>query len=132
MDDAINIKVLKERISSIPGIAAAYLFGSAVKGSMKRESDIDIAILFDDEHAPTADRLEIMTNLSRAAGRDVDVVIVNSAEPRLFHEILMTGKLLLEKNRECRIRNEVQNRRLYEDYRRLHAIYMKGVKARHG
>ncbi|HPA72867.1 MAG TPA: nucleotidyltransferase domain-containing protein, partial [Spirochaetota bacterium] len=61
-----------------------------------------------------------------------DVVIVNRAEPRLYHEILMTGKLIFEKNRECRIRHEVRNRRLYEDYRRLHAIYMKGVKARHG
>ncbi|HPA72571.1 MAG TPA: nucleotidyltransferase domain-containing protein, partial [Spirochaetota bacterium] len=72
MDNTVDIDFLKERISSVPGIAAAYLFGSAVKGSMKRESDIDVAVLFDDEHAPTADKLEIMTELSRTAGRDVD------------------------------------------------------------
>lgn len=132
MENAIEIEALKERISSMPGVAAVYIFGSAVKGTIKKDSDIDLALLFDDAHAARVDKLGLMAELSKAAGRDVDVIIINTAEPRLFHEILSTGRMLLERDRECRIRHEVRNRRLYEDYRKLHAIYMKGMKARHG
>jgi hypothetical protein len=73
-----------------------------------------------------------MADLSHVAGRDVDVVVLNEAEPRLFHEIVRTGGILFEKNRKYRIVREVRNRKLYEDYRRLHSVYMRGLRAEYG
>ncbi len=130
------LKTIKDNIllelRDIPGVDAVYLFGSSVNGKMTGISDIDLAILFSENKIVDIDRLDIMSRLSSAAGRDVDLVILNDASPLLYHEILLTGKLILENNRECRIQREVKNRKLYEDYRHIHSIYMMGMRKRHG
>lgn len=125
------ISIIIDRLSGVQGLAAVYLFGSAARGSLTPKSDIDIAMLFE-ENAERIDIVSLMADLSGAVGRDVDVVILNRAEPRLYHEIVRTGKILFEKNRRYRILREVKNRKLYEDYRRLHAIYMRGMRAEYG
>ncbi len=130
------LKTIKDNIllelRDIPGVDAVYLFGSSVNGKMTRSSDIDLAILFSENKIVDIDKLDIMSRLSSAAGRDVDIVILNDASSLLYHEILLTGKLILENNRECRIQREVKNRKLYEDYRHIHSIYMMGMRKRHG
>ncbi len=125
------ISIITDRLSGVTGLAAAYLFGSAARGALRSQSDIDVAVLFE-EGSPRIDRLSLMADLSHGAGRDVDVVILNEAEPRLYHEIVRTGKILFERNRKYRILREVRNRKLYEDYRRLHSIYMRGMRAEYG
>ena len=119
-------------LNDIPGLAAAYLFGSAAGGNVSQHSDIDVGLLFLETTAGHPDRLDLMTELSRTAGRDVDVIIINEASPMMYHEILSTGRLLLEKNRLFRIRREVQNRRNYADYCHLHSIYMRAMRKRYG
>ena len=130
------LKTIKDSIlhelKDIPGVDAAYLFGSSVKGKMTISSDIDLAILFSKNKKLDIDRLDIMSRLSSAAGKDVDLVILNDATPLLYHEILSTGKLILENKRESRIQRELKNRKLYEDYRHIHSIYMQGMRKKHG
>ncbi len=125
------ISIITDRLSGVPGLAAVYLFGSAARGTSRSRSDIDVAVLFE-ENAERIDIVSLMAGLSGAAGRDVDVIILNRAEPRLYHEIVRTGEILFEKNRRYRILREVRNRKLYEDYRRLHSIYMRGMRAEYG
>ena len=125
------ISIITDRLSGVPGIAAVYLFGSAARGNLTPKSDIDVAVLFE-EGSPRIDRLSLMADLSHGAGGDVDVVVLNEAEPRLYHEIVRTGEILFEKNRKYRILREVRNRKFYEDYRRLHSIYMRGMRAEYG
>lgn len=129
------LKTIKDNIllelRDIPGVDAVYLFGSSVNGKMTGSSDIDLAILFSENKIMDIDRLDIMSRLSSAAGRDVDLVILNDASSLLYHEILLTGKLILENNREYRIQREVKNRKLYEDYRHIHSIYMMGMRKRY-
>jgi len=117
-------------IRMIPGVAAAYLFGSYVSGRMTGRSDVDIAILFSDNYRGDVDRLDLMVRLSAAAGKDADIVILNDAAPFLYHEILSNGELIFENNREFRIQGEVKNRRLYEDYLHIHSMYMNGMRKR--
>lgn len=130
------LKTIKDNIllelRDIPGVDAVYLFGSSVNGKMTGSSDIDLAILFSENKIVDIDKLDIMSRFSSVAGRDVDIVILNDASSLLYHEILLTGKLILEKNRECRIQREVRNRKFYEDYRHIHSIYMMGMRKRHG
>lgn len=130
------LKIIKDNIllelRDISGVDAVYLFGSSVNGKITGSSDIDLAILFSENKTVDIDRLDIMSRLSSAAGRDVDLVILNDASPLLYHEILSTGKLIFENNREYRIQREVKNRKLYEDYRHIHSIYMMGMRKRHG
>lgn len=125
------ISIITDRLSGVPGLAAVYLFGSAARGNLTPKSDIDVAVLFE-EGSPRIDMLSLMADLSHGAGRDVDVVVLNEAEPRLYHEIVRTGEILFEKNRRYRILREVRNRKLYEDYRRLHLNYMRRMSAEYG
>ncbi|HPB82499.1 MAG TPA: nucleotidyltransferase domain-containing protein [Spirochaetota bacterium] len=129
--DTITDGLIQE-LTGISGVAAVYIFGSAAKGNLSAKSDLDIAVLFSGDQAENADRLDMMARLSAAAGRDVDLVILNDATPNLFHEILSTGKLVLENNRKYRIHCEVKNRKYYEDYRHIHSIYMQGMRRRYG
>ena len=132
VDDIVQkIKdVIIPEMKLIPGIAAAYLFGSSIKGSITDRSDIDIAILFSEYPRDGIDRLDIMSSLSSTAGKDVDLVILNDASPILYHEILSNGELIFENNRGCRIQSEIKSRKLYEDYRHIHSIYMQGMRKR--
>lgn len=125
------LEELVKKLSSLKGLAAAYLFGSVATGTYTDSSDIDLALLFEGNSAEYVDRLELMANLSRIAGRDVEVVIINNATPRLYHEIMKTGKIILEKNSEVRIKKEMLNRKLYQDYRHIHSIYINGLKNRY-
>jgi len=125
-------EILSSKLSGMNDIAAAYLFGSAVNGRFKAKSDIDLALLFSDYNKDTFDRLAIMSSLSADTGRDVDLVVLNEASPLLFHEIVSTGRIILEKNPQYRIQREVKNRKLYDDYRHIHRIYMQGMRKKYG
>ncbi len=118
-------------LEQIPSLAAAYVFGSAARGTMKQTSDIDIALLF--SNATTIpDRLHLMVDLSRIAERNVDVIIMNDASPMLYHEIISTGKLIFEKDKLFRIVREVKNYKMYADYQHIHSIYMKVMRSQYG
>lgn len=127
-----NMNDILRYLDNVPNLMAAYLFGSACKGTMKKTSDIDIALLFSETHENTIDLLQLMVDLSRISGRNVDIIIMNTASPLLYHEILATGKLIYERDRLFRILSVVRNRRLYFDYQYIHSIYMKGMRARYG
>jgi predicted nucleotidyltransferase len=86
---------LRSRISGLPAIRLAVLFGSTARGEAGPRSDVDLGILLDPD---TRDlRLHVGAELGRAAGREVDVVFLNEAPPLLRFEISRDGLLLFEK-----------------------------------
>ncbi len=131
-NEITRLEPLIEYIERIPGIASAYLFGSAARKGIGGGRDLDIALLFNPDRKSAIDRLDIMTDLSRIAGKDVDVVVLNDASPGLYREVRHGGILILDSDPVFRKVMEVRNRKLYEDYRHLHAIYMRGIRARYG
>ena len=100
MADAALIARLVAALSSAEGVTAAYLFGSAATGREHRQSDVDIAVRLDPGRYPTGAarfeaRLGLIGALQRAAGREVDLVILNEAPPHLAREIMTAGTRLL-------------------------------------
>jgi hypothetical protein len=85
------------------GIALAMLFGSASRGGTGPESDIDLAVSLG-ESSPTAGaagltqaRRRLIRDLCAYLHRsDVDLVLVNGADPLLRFEIAEGGKPLYE------------------------------------
>ena len=91
-------------------IVAAYLFGSHATGKVWAESDVDVALLFDETDASNQREIigRLMENLCQALGDvEVDVVNLDGAPTYFAYEILRTGKLAFCANSHERIRFEM-------------------------
>ena len=70
MDKSIN-KIIKIYINSVlkqePGLISAFLFGSYVKNNQRAESDIDIALIFD--NLSDSDRFNLQVKLMMIASK---------------------------------------------------------------
>ena len=99
------------------GIAAAYLFGSVARDRARDTSDVDVAVLFEQDPPGTLEGLhgELAHALEELFGRPVDLVILNHAPADLAHRVLRDGILVSERDRSARIRFEVHARRAYFD-----------------
>jgi predicted nucleotidyltransferase len=99
------------------GIAAAWLFGSQARGTVGPASDVDVAVLFEDEPPPGLEGLGLRLEgeIERRLGRPVQVVVMNRAPVDLVHRVLRDGRLLAERNRSRRIAFEVRARNEYFD-----------------
>jgi predicted nucleotidyltransferase len=114
-----------------PQIAAAWLFGSAARGELRHDSDVDVGILLRDPKVTGADeymmlgdliaRLEVVT-----APRPVDVVLLEHQGPVFAHQALIDGRLILEQDRERRIDFEATTVMRGIDFRPTWEIAQKG------
>lgn len=90
---------LKKFFEREKGIVALYVFGSHAKKSKRTPEDIDVAIFYERESSPNPRQtLEIQENLSGLLKKDVDLVVMNRANPILKHQIFREGKLLMNNN----------------------------------
>jgi predicted nucleotidyltransferase len=98
--------VLAERIVDVLAarreILEAYIFGSRARGVGQAYSDIDIAVFVDEEMIEPGlfgYRSELTSALMSGLGdNSVDVVILNSASPLLYHRVLRDGSRLLSRD----------------------------------
>jgi predicted nucleotidyltransferase len=72
----------------------AILFGSAARGRLRRDSDVDVAILPTGEMS-LADELDLQAALERAVGRTVDLVRLDRADPIVRYEVARHGSVLV-------------------------------------
>lgn len=109
------------------GALAVYLYGSTARGSATPASDIDLAILYELNPAPTLEGLPLSleSELERLAGRPVQIVVLNHAPADLVHRVLRDGKLLLDRDRPARIRFEVRARNEFFDLAPIRQRYRK-------
>jgi predicted nucleotidyltransferase len=71
------------------------VFGSAARGEMRSDSDIDLLV----EFLPTADvglveHAGLMLDLARLLGRKVDLVSKNALKPRIRSSVLADARLV--------------------------------------
>ncbi len=86
------------------GAVLVYVFGSQVDGSANRESDVDVAVLFDDGLTKSERferRLFLMGRLEKYFSKQVDLVSLNDVRSVFFrYEIVFGGKLLFKFSEE--------------------------------
>jgi predicted nucleotidyltransferase len=98
-------------LAGCPEVAAAWLFGSAARGAMRPDSDVDVGLLLTDSSWTAADRYallgELAARLEAPAGmRPVDVVLLEHQGPVFAHEALLDGVLICERDRARRLEFE--------------------------
>lgn len=71
-----------------------------------------------------------MSDLGLFLKKRVDVVLLNSADPILEHQIRKYGKVLIDKNQKVRMAYELETRKKYFDFIYRHNNYMKILKNR--
>lgn len=91
----------RTRNPPIRGVDLIYLFGSAARGDMHRESDVDVAL-----HATRPLTLLERMHISRLTrrtlpmgDRDIDLVDLRYATPELAMQIVQDGKRILGTDR---------------------------------
>lgn len=78
-------------------IVFAFLFGSAAEGRLNPESDVDIGVYLKTVRPSFQERLKVQEQFQRALERDVDVIVLNDADPIIVMQVL-EGDLIWNSN----------------------------------
>ena len=112
MDEA-----LRTVLQADPRIAFGLIFGSAARGETTPFSDVDVAIGLKPGEQLDAHAIgELTSQLEQAAGRTVDLVLLDEARPSLAYRAFRDGRLLLEADRAVRVDRQVRAILEYLDF----------------
>lgn len=93
---------IRPALTDCEEIVAAYLFGSVASGCMRPDSDIDIALLLDQEATPFDPKKvheRLTSSLSRVLRGDVHLLILNDASYLARTQVFSKGELLYVRDR---------------------------------
>ena len=101
------LDLLKDYLEGRKDVAFAFLFGSAARGKLRKEGDIDVAVYFwpekDIEWEAFDKRYKgessIALDLERLLKKEVDLVVLNRARAVLADEIVRKGRPIIIKDR---------------------------------
>ena len=113
----------------------ALLFGSAAGGTAHAGSDVDVAIGLERATRLTALELgDLVSRLERAAGRAVDLLVLNDAPSPVAYRVFRDGRMIVEKNHKALVDCKVGAILEYLDFRPAEALAVRGVlrAAAHG
>jgi uncharacterized protein len=96
-----EINALTPLLRDDHSIAAAVLFGSAVRDRLRVDSDLDIALLYTSDstrRAAAKNLIERLGHLGRAAHRDVQLVDLKEVSCELRRAVFATGLRLFDRS----------------------------------
>jgi len=92
-----RVEEIRDKIAPVLrrcGVVRAAVFGSFVRGEMKKGSDIDILVEFEGEKS-LLDLVSLKMELEEVLGRGVDVVEYSTIHPLLKERILKEQVMML-------------------------------------
>ncbi|MGH3870086.1 MAG: type VII toxin-antitoxin system MntA family adenylyltransferase antitoxin [Pseudonocardiaceae bacterium] len=109
---------LTERVRRLldgePGVLVAYLYGSHARSRVGPLSDVDVAVLLDDDNEER--RLELTAAITHAvAPARADVVVLNDAPLPLAYRVLRDGTVLVSHDDRARVEHWVRTVDRYLD-----------------
>lgn len=105
------------RILADSGATVAYLFGSRARGTSRRDSDADIAVLTD-RRLDLLEREVLSDRLAQALGvPEVDLVMLEEASLELRGHVVQEGTLVHSADEPRRVAFEARTRSEWFDYR---------------
>jgi predicted nucleotidyltransferase len=122
------VDALREALDSEPDVVYALLFGSSARRTHGPGSDADVAV----ELAPGAARDaralgRLIARLESAAGRRVDLVLVDEAPPPLAYRIFRDGYLLVGRDHAALVARKARAILDYLDFKPVEDLCAAGV-----
>lgn len=129
LNEVVNI--LKNNLNDLLekyDIKLIYIFGSYAKGKNDKNSDLDIAVLLEKGYNPL-DKLSLIGDFTDIFKRDdIDLVILNDANPVLEHQVIKYGKLAYMKDEDTKVFYEVRVLKEYMDMEYFRNTQMKYIR----
>jgi len=92
----VEKRELREIFKSYDKLKVAYLFGSYAINEENKASDIDIGILLDKDFEAMI-KVDILTDLAEQGYCNVDLVILNQADPITKYEIVKHNQIIYKR-----------------------------------
>ncbi|MEO6593234.1 MAG: nucleotidyltransferase domain-containing protein [Planctomycetota bacterium] len=121
MEAALLIERMRPVLAAEPGIAVAWLFGSAARSTMRSDSDVDVGLVFVPGLAP-AERERILVDLSSlleatSSPHPIEVVALEDQGPVFVHRALQDGERIVVNDEERRVEFEADSLVRYLDWK---------------
>ena len=122
------LEALRRILEAEPGIAYALLFGSTARGTARADSDADVAIELKPGGARDVHALgSLAARLASAAGRPVDLVLLDEAAPPLAYRIFRDGRLVVEHDHDAMVARKARALLDYLDFKPVEEQCAAGV-----
>ncbi|OYT25913.1 MAG: hypothetical protein B6U95_08305 [Thermofilum sp. ex4484_82] len=132
MNIQFNVEKLKKRLKKLYAkykYLYVVLFGSYATGHVKSYSDLDLAIMFENEIDCLSKALDVAMDLEEDMGVKVDVVPLNIADTILKYEVYGRGILLFCSNKSRFIDDKINAIDEYLDFSyHFEKFYRKTVR----
>jgi predicted nucleotidyltransferase len=111
-------------------IAYALLFGSSARGSTHSDSDVDVAVgLHEGMRLEPADIGDLISRLERAAGRSIDLLLLDEASAPVAYRVFRDGQVIVAKDRRALVARKTRAILDYLDFRPFEELTTRGVLA---
>ncbi|RZV40446.1 MAG: nucleotidyltransferase domain-containing protein [Candidatus Acidulodesulfobacterium acidiphilum] len=116
-----SISRLRNLLDNDGNVLLAFIFGSLAANRQRNDSDIDIAIFY--KNPPSGfEILYEIDKLSKSAGTDIHLVILNNASPLLKHQVMKNKINLIVKDEILfrKFRENIMSQ--YEEYKYISGL----------
>jgi predicted nucleotidyltransferase len=122
------LDALREALGAEAAVAYALLFGSSARGTGHADSDTDVALELRPGAARDPQTLgRLIARLESAAGRRVDLVLLDEAPAPLAYRIFRDGQLILERDHAALVARKTRAILDYLDFRPVEELCAAGV-----
>ncbi|OQP07764.1 DNA polymerase subunit beta [Geobacillus sp. 46C-IIa] len=104
-----------------------YLFGSAARGALRPDSDVDIAFVSDGEPCDPYELFLLAGQLADKLGRDVDLVDLRRASTVFQAQVVSTGKAIDCRDERKRAEFEMKTLKMYVKLNEERAPVLKQI-----
>jgi predicted nucleotidyltransferase len=127
--------VVRQVLAGDSRVAYALSFGSSARDTAHQRSDFDIAVAFHRGVTIEPRALgELVASLERAAGRPVDLLLIDEAPPPVAYRVFRDGRVLVENDRQALVARKARAILEYLDFQPFEDLVARGVltAAAHG
>jgi predicted nucleotidyltransferase len=121
-------EALRRVLEREPAVLYALLFGSAARGTLRADSDVDVALELSADASRTSYAFgRLVSRLESAAARPVDLVLLDEAPAPLAYRIFRDGDVLLERDHAALVARKARAIIEYLDWKPVEDRLAAGV-----